>query len=234
MMGRKIRNAMGLFFLGYALIVMAPQAAYANAFIDFFFPTLRKDEHAPTADGRAPFADKNAKPVLPFQEPELHEFKNVIPLDKPHVQTGEVSDWVVMAVAEALTFDKPAAKESFEATAQHFDDNGRKEYQKFLKVERFLDVLKNRRFVIRSFVQEQPLLLNKGIVNGTYHWLYEVKVMLTFMDRTMDDYKKADPITQEAVVKVQVGRIKDAKNDIGLVIDRWSGRVKVDKKRSKR
>jgi hypothetical protein len=84
-------------------------------------------------------------------------------------------------------------------------------------------VLESKKYYIRSFVQETPLLLNEGTVEGRYRWLYEVPVMISYMDRNMHGYKDVQPVSQTITLKIQVGRAADQSKDI--LIESWTGKV---------
>ena len=147
-----------------------------------------------------------------------------------HRADAAISEWLVTAASEAMMFTQDDYKQDMAQTMLNFDAAGRKEYEAFLAEKSILQVLESKKFYIRCFVQEVPLLLNEGAVQGRYRWLFEVPMMLSYMDRGMTDYKKADPVSQRVVLTIQIGRSPDAQNTGGLVIERWSGTLENIKK----
>lgn len=136
----------------------------------------------------------------------------------------------MMAISEALTFDNPDLKKSLAQTTSYFDKDGHNLYIKFLQEQSIFKVLKSDRYFMRSIIQEQPLLINQGPVEGRYRWLFEVPVMLSFMDRGVQDYKNAKPINQNMILTIQIGRTDFAPNEHKVIIERWSGKS-LDKKK---
>lgn len=206
--------------------VYLPAPAAQSGVLEFFFPSLRKDETAPTKGGLAPFATGAGEQTAPATAPAENNADIVIPLDQPHRRHEDIAAWVTKAVSEAMTFGSNDYNIDLGKTAGYFDDGGRRLYMDFLAKDRLNEILKSRKYYVRSFVEETPFLLNEGAVEGRYRWLYEVPVMVSFMDRTMKDYKKAKPLSQTMLLTVQIGRrMPQGPEDSGIVIERWSGRI---------
>lgn len=226
---QKMKMVFILLALGFATLTFYPVSAQANV-IEFLFPSLRKKEPDVSQTLQAPFAapPEDARPVAEAQRglPE-----NAVPLDQPHRADAAISEWLVTAASEAMMFTQDDYKQDMAQTTRNFDAAGRKEYEAFLLEKSILQVLESKKFYIRCFVQELPLLLNEGAVQERYRWLFEVPMMLSYMDRGMTDYKKADPVSQRVILTIQIGRSPDAQNAGGLVIERWSGKLEnIDKK----
>jgi hypothetical protein len=89
------------------------------------------------------------------------------------------------------------------------------------QIRKILDL---KKYYMRSYSKDSPLLLNEGVSEGRYHWLFEVPVMVTYMDRAMKDYKTAKPTSQMLVIKIQVGRSAQLP-EAGMVIEHWTART---------
>lgn len=212
------------------------QPARAGVF-EFFFPMLKKKEPDPSQTLQAPFAvgntendsaQSNGVAGQPVVKP-LPE--NAIPMNNPHRSTAQITEWVVMVVSEAMTFDKDDASVNLRSTTGYFNTLGRSQYEQFLKDSRLRNVIDSNKYHVRSYVRDAPILLNEGEVNGYYRWLYEVPVMVSYMGRTDKDYRKASPVNQQMTVTLQVGRSPRATDPAGIVVETWSGKVqKLDKK----
>jgi hypothetical protein len=188
--------------------------------LTFLFPTLARAEKDPSDTLEAPFAD-SARSVGPAR-PGLPE--NKIALNLPHRNVDQVADWVVMAVSESLTYAVADTEKTYNQNLRHFDDASRAQYIEFMGTSGILSVLHSKKYYLRSFAQEKPLLLNEGVVDGRYRWLFEVPLMISYMDRTAKGYKDAPlPLNQKATITVQVGRTNNEMPGKDLVIERWSG-----------
>lgn len=196
--------------------------AHAGKMLEFFFPSLREEPDDPTETMIAPFAEgqgaeKKAKlDTLPV---------NSVSLEKPHLVSGEIGQWLMVVVGDAMNFEPGNAGEQIAARTKLFDVAGQNQYQEFLREKNILKVIQSERYRVRSYVEEAPLLLNEGLVAGRYRWLYQVPVVISYMDKSMKGYKDADPITQKGSLNVQIGRVRADDKPDGLQVEQWSGTV---------
>lgn len=202
------------------LAVFGPGAAQAGL-VEFFFPSLRKADTDPSQTLMAPFAEEKVGPQSPEQElPRGH-----VPMEVANYNTMQVSEWLTVAASEAMTFDKPTQQEALDLTAHYFTRGGREQYMQFLTDNNFFKIIESGKFYIRSFVNGTPTLLNEGVVEGSYRWLFEVPVMVTYMDKAMKNYKNAAPVNQSMTLHVQIGRTIDERPGRDIIIERWSGKL---------
>jgi len=210
-------------FVFAVLIISFPVVSHAGI-IDFLFPSLREEEYDPTEGMIAPFAAG--------QDAEEREKLDSLPegdiaLSKPHRLSKDIGMWLMTAAGEAMNFDSGQAEARMSELNHFFDTAGRNQYIQFLRDQKILSVVQDGRFDVRSFVNEQPLLLNEGVVNERYRWLFRVPVVLSYMDKDMASYKGGDAkLTQKASLNIQIGRIKADDKPDGLQIEQWSGNIK--------
>lgn len=201
--------------------------------IQFLFPMLKDTSQPdPAQTLQAPFAEAKPAPVTgPGQvaeqpKPSLPE--NFVPLDVPHRNSDQVADWLVMTVSEALTFTDVPYQTALDKTAAYFNPAARQQFLTFLQEANIQPTLIAGQYSVRSFVPEAPLLLNEGAIEKRYRWLYEVPVMVSYMAKGVNGYKKnsVQPVNQMLTLKVQVGRTSDHA-DIGkdIIIETWVGTV---------
>ena len=223
----------GCIFIGAGMFY--PVSAQASL-LEFFFPSLKKEEYDPTKTMVAPFAvgqgaeEKDRLNGLPV---------NAVPLSQPHLVVNEIAEWVMNQAGEAMNFETNDYAGELAAHAVSFNAAGNAQYQKFLTEMNIVKIIESERYSVRSHVENTPLLLNEGLIKGRYRWLFRVPIVMTYMDRDVNGYKgQKAPITQRATVNVQIGRIaaSDVKPD-GLQIEQWSGTVeplaKEDSEKSK-
>lgn len=220
--------------LAAALLLTIAQPLPAQAgIIEFLFPTLKKKEPNPGETLLAPFADAENNAEQSQSEKVASLPENAIPLDKPHRVTSDITKWVETATAEVMNFTSQNYQNDLSAAQKLFDNGGNSQYTTFLRDKNIMKVLESGRYKVNSHVEDTPLLLNEGVVQGRYRWLYQIPVMITYIDRNASGYEDAKPINQKAQITLQVGRSKDAENADALLIERWSGKVKSDTAKSK-
>lgn len=229
-----------LLFFAVLSFSFAPISAHAS-WVDFFFPMLKDESQDPKNTLQAPFVVKTdkelAKEAENTAEGELVEEvkppnpQNAIPMERPHRATAVLSEWIVNTASEIMTFDDPNVVQTLKLSEPYFEKKGRQQYLAFLEKNNIRKVLSSKKYKVRSYVNDAPLLLNEGPVAGRYRWLYEVPLMVSYMKRDVSDYKDAEPVNQQVVLRIQIGRSPDAQTDMGVYIERLSGEAQsMDKK----
>ena len=210
-----------LFLFICSFFVFAFPAISHAGIIEFLFPSLREEEYDPTEDMIAPFAVGQGAEEMEKLE-SLPEGE--VSLSRPHRLSQEIGQWVMTAAGEAMNFDAGSAEAQINARNHYFDTTGRNQYVAFLRDQKILSVIQDGRFNVRSYVDGQPLLLNEGVVNERYRWLFRVPVVVSYMDKNMTSYKGAEAkLVQKATVNIQIGRIKADDKPEGLQVEQWSG-----------
>ncbi len=205
------------------ILIFYPVASHASL-LEFFFPSLKKEEYDPAKNMIAPFAVG--------QGAEEKEKLNSLPVDaiemsKPHRTSKEIGQWAMTVATEVMNFEAGKFDEQLKTRDHLFDAVGKNQYLEFLRDKKVLSVAKDGRFNVVSYANAQPLLLNEGNVNNRYRWLFRIPVVVTYMDKNMKSYKGADAkLIQEAVLNVQVGRTRAKTKPDGLQVEQWSGKIK--------
>lgn len=210
-----------LFICG-VFVLSFPAVSHAGI-LELLFPSLREEEYDPSKEMIAPFAvgqgaeEKEKLDSLPEGD---------VALSKPHRLSKDIGAWLMTASGEAMNFEAGAAEEQIKGYSHFFDTVGRNQYVEFLREQKILSVVQDGRFNVLSYVDAQPLLLNEGVVNDRYRWLFRVPVVVSYMDKNMASYKSGDAkLVQKASINIQIGRIKADDKPEGLQIEQWSGKM---------
>ncbi len=223
-----------LFLITMLLSFMLSTTPAQAGIIEFFFPSLAKRDPNLYDTLRAPFADapppEEKLDISKALEARLPE--NSVPPEKPHRQVRQISEYVSDIVSQSMMFQGESYKEDLKNILMSFDDDGATQYKAFLQEKNILNVLQSERYHMRSFVIDTPLMLNSGPVDGRYRWLFEVPVMISYMERSATDYSNGEaPTNQKVILRLQVGRHPEVDNKTGILVETWSGAVKkLDKK----
>jgi len=216
------------FSLYIAAVIFAFGLGYSHAshagILDVLFPSLREEEYDPAKEMVAPFATeedvegKDKLSQLPI---------NDIALEQPHRVSSEIAEWIMTVGAEAMNFEAGNLDAQVEGRGALFDTTGQNQFIAFLNEKNIAKVVNDGRYNVRSYVDKTPLLLNEGVVNDRYRWLFRVPVVVSYMEKNMKSYKNAAPvIVQKATLNVQIGRVaSSADKPDGLQIEQWSGTV---------
>jgi hypothetical protein len=156
-------------------------------------------------------------------------------LAHPHHGEKEISKILVTYVSEVLSYNAVpnGSKELIDSKRIYFSENGYSQYMNFMQSNNITKVIEAGRFNIKSFVESTPLLLNATALDGRYRWVYEIPIMISYMDARNFNYKDNEPINQKIILTVQIGRVDEAKNKSGILIETWSGKAqKIEKKQN--
>lgn len=169
----------------------------------------------------APFADdagvmQNTNTALPV---------NDVPLDQPHRTADEVGAWVTTVVSSTLSFDAADFNESQKRIEDFFTPEGLASYRSFLDSAGYRARIVNEGDSMGNFIQEDPFLLNKGTAGGTYHWLFEVPVMVSFLPGGRKDVRTETTRNEEILINVDVVRVPGSVGE-AVRIYSWGARLK--------
>ncbi len=193
--------------------------------LDFFFPDFQQGPN-PAETLKAPFANEDA--VIVDMDMSGNA-ANITPLHMRHRTNEVITRWVQQHVPNMISYKAGNYKNSYAVNSALFNKIGLGEYSRFLQDKNFIKTLDTGRYDISGFIKDYPILLNEGAVDGSYRWLYQVNVMVTYINSGVNDYEEvgsSDAISQEFVINFQLGRHKDVENDHGVLIETWSSRAK--------
>ncbi len=208
-----------------SLFVFVSAPAHAGWF-DFLFPTPSQQGPNPAETLRAPFADEDA--VIEELDPS-GQAKQRIPLFQRHRPNSTVTLWVQQTLPLFLSYKATTYNDEYAEKIQHFSKSGADEYIQFLKDYNFLTTLKSGKYDISGFLQDYPIVLNEGPIDGRYRWLYQANFMVTYIKSGVSNYKELnenDAISKEYTLTIQFGRTEDAPNDHDLLVESWSVKEK--------
>lgn len=220
-----------LLSLSLVFIVSTPMQAHAKkSFWDAMFGWMDPPDNSPDPAQtlEAPFAYKGSeKPdAIGIEQPKKSA---IVPLQHAHTNEAAIGKWLIEAVSESMSHQIGGA-DVYEKNKGYFAPSGLAQFKQFMKDNNIQKVIDSKRFNIRSFVKESPLLLNSGSAENRFRWLYEVPLMVSYMDAEKFNYKEDEPVNQHIALTVQVGRVEQAGNPLGILIETWSGTSqKIDK-----
>lgn len=219
--GQKIICISALLFIANVLLSSTVMAK--KPFLEGMFPFLydRGDDEVIRGNMmKAPFAHSDVK----IDESIKGLPQNAIPLDQPHRSDHHITSWVITSVSQALTFhDVDYQKELDRSVEKFFTTEAAEQYKSFLSDAKITEVLSGKRYRINSFTQGKPILINEGALKNRYRWLYEVPVMVSYMDRIDFDYREKNAINQKYTLQIQIGRSKEGGGDgEGIAIESWA------------
>ncbi len=209
-------------------ILTISSPAQAESFLQKHFPELFKSDTYEGPDPSktliAPFADPSTQTTKSAKK-SWASIENSTPLDKSHRSEYDIAKWLIDMTSEIMSFETNNYLKETQKKALYFDEAGWKQYTGFLESSNIKNAISSSQYEIATIVNEAPLILNKGAMNNSYKWLYEVRAIITYKDPNMKNYKNSKPVSQRLKFKIQVGRNKTAQNKHNILIEQWSGHV---------
>lgn len=199
----------------------------ATAFFEDFFRRILKEEESVNPSGTlvAPFADESVKPLPKDQRYLAVTEANKVAIDQPHRSDKELGEWLAQAMPQTLSFDAANFESRMAELALGFSPEGLEQFKAWIINSGILTAMQGNSLQLNGFVTEQPFLLNQGLVNGRYRWLFEVPVMISFMPRGTVQYNPQESTqSRHLLITLQLGRVEDSILEHGVVIESWAVR----------
>ena len=180
----------------------------------------------PVAPSVAPFAtDANSQSsgsqLMGIYDAERQE--DVVPLDRPHRTNEQIATWVEDNVTTALNIDVTQWDAHLKKVSPEFDAYALKQYTDYLGTNGILDLLKANHLRLNAIADGSAVLLSEGALSGTYHWLYQIPMMLSYYDQDTKGLKRGQTAqNRKIMVRIQLGRVQKGMDDNNIVIERWS------------
>ncbi|MGH1455932.1 MAG: DotI/IcmL/TraM family protein [Alphaproteobacteria bacterium] len=198
----------------------------ANAgWLDFLFPAIEDTGPSPSETLRAPFSDPDAV-ILDMDS--IDNPQNSTPLDQKHRTNTVMIGWLQLVLPSLISYKSDGYDQQYLEKVELFSKNGTDDYVSFLHSRNYITTLKTGRYDITGFIQDYPIVVNEGVIDGRYQWVFQTAVMVTYLDAGLDDYGKSEgeQISQEYVVTFHLGRFEGIKNEHGVLIDSWDVKPK--------
>ncbi len=214
-----------LFLLFFTIVFSYVPSAQAGL-LDFLFPAPKENGPTPSDTLRAPFADENA--VIDDMD-SMDNIQNSMPLDQKHRTNNVIIQWLQMTVPDLISYKSDGYEDQYKQKVRSFSKSGAEDYVSFLHESNYITTLKTGRYDISGFVQDFPIVVNEGVVDGRYQWVFQTSIMVTYLEAGMTEYKAGkgvDSITQEYVLTFHLGRVEGVKNEHGVLIESWDYKKK--------
>ena len=215
---------LSLCLLVSALVFSQVPAAKAGL-LDFLFPEQKDAGPHPSETLRAPFADQDA--VIEDMD-DVDNRQNAMPLDQKHRTNNVMIKWLQSTIPELISYKAEGYQDQYKEKVVAFSKSGADNYVSFLHGANYITTLKTGNYDVAGFIQDYPIVINEGVVDGRYQWVFQTSVMVTYLDAGMSEYKKgaAESITQEYVLTFHLGRVEGVKNEHGVLIESWEFKKK--------
>lgn len=142
----------------------------------------------------------------------------LVAISSPFLNNGQVTNFAVEAVTNAMTMDFKNWREDLAASSQYFQrPDGWENFLQALEASGTLDFIRNRR-LISNAVASQATIVDSGIDSrGRYSWTVQVRMMVTYES-------SSERSTEEMLAEVVISRIPTWESSRAVGITRISMR----------
>ena len=151
-------------------------------------------------------------------------------LATPHRHQKDIGDWLVPALSEILALDPNDYAKHLDLMGHALDAKAMNDFKNFIQTSNVIPTLQGNNMLLHCYVEEQPLLLNEGAVDGRYRWLFDTAITLTFLPRDAKTYADTAPVNQHILLRTQVGRVPHGQGVNELMIESFEVRANPDEK----
>ena len=138
----------------------------------------------------------------------------MVGLDLPNMGKTAVENWVSQAVTQIMTFGFNDIDERFAFSRENFTPDGWTHFQKAMAGSSLItNVIKSQQ-IITTVLKAPPVLLQEGIINGKYSWVFELQILMTFRAGSV---QQASAKTVRAVVE----QVPTSANPNAVGIGEW-------------
>ncbi|MBL4589026.1 MAG: DotI/IcmL/TraM family protein [Alphaproteobacteria bacterium] len=147
----------------------------------------------------------------------------------PHRSHLEIEDWLTEAVGKSLNFELADMKGFGKTLQPYYSQEGVNTFKAFLMGINAIAIIQKNDKKMSSYLTDTPLLKKEGAEDGLYRWVYDVPVLLSYIDNSKPP-RELDPVIQNYLLRLTIVRTPITKvHKEGILIAHWAARkVKKD------
>ena len=135
----------------------------------------------------------------------------LFPLNEPNQSDSAVLQWANQAAIAAFTYNFVNYRDELQASSGFFTAEGWDQFLNALQQSNNLDAVKAKKLIVSAVATRAPIILQKGILNGSYSWRVQMPILVT--------YQSASEFTQQNnVVTMLITRVSALNSPRGIGI----------------
>lgn len=135
----------------------------------------------------------------------------LFPLNEPNQSDSAVLQWANQAAIASFTYNFVNYRDELQAASAFFTPGGWDQFLTALQQSNNLDAVKAKKMVVSAVATRAPIILQKGLLNGSYSWRVQMPVLVTF--QSASEFSQ-----QNNVVTLLITRISTLNSPRGIGI----------------
>jgi intracellular multiplication protein IcmL len=138
----------------------------------------------------------------------------LFPLNEPNQSDSAVLQWANQAAIAAFTYNFVNYRSELQASSGFFTSEGWDQFLTALQQSNNLDAVKAKKLIVSAVATRAPIILQKGLLNGTYAWRVQMPILVT--------YQSASEFSQQNdVVTMLITRVSTLNSPRGIGISQF-------------
>lgn len=138
----------------------------------------------------------------------------LFPLNEPNQSDSAVLQWANQAAIAAFTYNFVNYRTELQASSGFFTADGWDQFLTALQQSNNLDAVKAKKLIVSAVATRAPIILQKGILNGSYAWRVQMPILVT--------YQSASEFSQQNnVVTMLITRVPTLDSPRGIGISQF-------------
>jgi intracellular multiplication protein IcmL len=135
-------------------------------------------------------------------------------LNEPNQSDSAVLQWANQAAIAAFTYNFVNYRTELQASSGFFTADGWDQFLSALQQSNNLDAVKAKKLIVSAVATRAPIILQKGILNGSYAWRVQMPILVT--------YQSASEFSQQNnVVTMLITRVPTLDSPRGIGISQF-------------
>lgn len=154
--------------------------------------------------GTIVYLHKNPSHPLFFATNEVSDLIQVVPVGMPNMNNDDIIKWTIDAVENSYSIDYVNFRAEFQNAEKYFTNYGWNNFMTALSRSNNLPAITQRKLVGIAKVVGTPKIVREGILGGSYAWLIQMPVLMTYSFPPYDDKSKfLNPLDVSVIVQRQ-------------------------------
>lgn len=138
----------------------------------------------------------------------------LFPLNEPNQSDSAVLQWANQAAIAAFSYNFVNYRAELQAASGFFTGPGWKQFLDALQSSNNLDAIKAKKLIVSAVATRAPIILRKGVLNGSYSWRVQMPVLVT--------YQSASQFSQQNnIVTMLIRRVSTLNSPRGIGISQF-------------
>lgn len=131
----------------------------------------------------------------------------------------EITVWAQSRATDLMSFTPEELSAKISNIKSLFVPAGWNEYATYLQTSKMIEMVRDRKYTVTTIVNGDSLILDSRSVSGSYHWIVQLPLMVTFLHPDSEG-DMAAVAGGEFRLTMSIGRVQSGGID-GMAVESW-------------